>query len=50
MIKVNIKQEKFGYEVVFICLTPSLTISDLLNINPRSIILTSGTLTPIDTW
>lgn len=33
-----------------VCLTPSLTFIDLLKLSPRSIILTSGTLSPLDSW
>ncbi len=32
------------------CLTPSLTFKDILKFGPKSIILTSGTLTPLDSW
>lgn len=48
-IKINSK-EKTLYEIKLVCLTPSLTFDEILKLKPRSIILTSGTLSPMDSW
>lgn len=42
------KEEGLNYELKLVCLTSTLTFSDLMKIRPRSIILTSGTITPLD--
>jgi len=33
-----------------VCLVPFLTMKNILNMQHRNIILTSGTLSPLETW
>jgi len=40
----------FTYNIGLTCLMPFLTFQDLQKYKPRSIILTSGTLKPLQTW
>ena len=44
------KDSDVSYELKLICLTPSLTFQDILNKKPYSLILTSGTMAPLDAW
>ena len=42
--------EQKHFEIKFVCLSPALAFKKLQKFNPRNIILTSGTLSPLSSW